>query len=158
LQAPDPDAIFDFLATRFRPVRRLGASTSRRIPGKRLTQALKACEIGLNLYDEAPTKTASTKGRFFISGTGRQRPNMVGAMQIRDAFTFDDVLLEPAHSLVLPAQANTASRLTSRINLHIPLHGHRHRSRMAIAMAQAGGMGVIHKNLDIESRPSKCAA
>ena len=74
-------------------------------------------------------------------------------MQIRDAFTFDDVLLEPAHSLVLPAQANTASRLTSRINLHIPLLSSAMdtvtEARMAICMAQNGAMGVIHKNLDI---------
>jgi IMP dehydrogenase len=70
-------------------------------------------------------------------------------MQIRDAFTFDDVLLEPAHSAVLPAQAQTLTRLTKRISLNIPLRrdGHRDRSRMAIAMAQAGGIGVIHKNL-----------
>ena len=74
-------------------------------------------------------------------------------MQIRDAFTFDDVLLEPAHSLVLPAQANTGTRLTSRINLHIPLLSSAMdtvtEAKMAICMAQNGAMGVIHKNLDI---------
>ncbi|WP_374305876.1 IMP dehydrogenase [Ferrovibrio sp.] len=74
-------------------------------------------------------------------------------MQIRDAFTFDDVLLEPAHSQVLPAQANTGTRLTSRINLHIPLLSSAMdtvtEARMAICMAQNGAMGVIHKNLDI---------
>jgi IMP dehydrogenase len=74
-------------------------------------------------------------------------------MQIRDAFAFDDVLLEPAHSAVLPAQAETRSRLTRLIELNIPLLSSAMdtvtEARMAICMAQNGGMGVIHKNLDI---------
>ncbi|HSE74498.1 MAG TPA: IMP dehydrogenase, partial [Dongiaceae bacterium] len=74
-------------------------------------------------------------------------------MQIRDAFTFDDVLLEPGASSVLPAQADTRSRLTRRIGLNIPLMSSAMdtvtEARMAICMAQHGGMGVIHKNLDI---------
>jgi len=74
-------------------------------------------------------------------------------MQIRDAFTFDDVLLEPGASSVLPAQADTRTRLTKRIDLNIPLMTSAMdtvtEARMAICMAQHGGMGVIHKNLDI---------
>ncbi|HJR21549.1 MAG TPA: IMP dehydrogenase, partial [Dongiaceae bacterium] len=74
-------------------------------------------------------------------------------MQIRDAFTFDDVLLEPGASSVLPAQADTRSKLTRRIALNIPLMSSAMdtvtEARMAITMAQHGGMGVIHKNLDI---------
>ena len=73
-------------------------------------------------------------------------------MEIREALTFDDVLLEPAESAVLPADADTRTRLTRSIELGIPLLSAAMdtvtESRLAIAMAQAGGMGVIHKNFD----------
>ncbi|HEX9448599.1 MAG TPA: IMP dehydrogenase, partial [Dongiaceae bacterium] len=74
-------------------------------------------------------------------------------MTIREAYTFDDVLLQPAASSVLPTQADTRTRLTKRINLNIPLMSSAMdtvtEARMAICMAQHGGMGVIHKNMDI---------
>ena len=77
-------------------------------------------------------------------------------MQIREALTFDDVLLVPAASSVLPSAADTRTRLTRRIGLNIPLLSSAMdtvtESRMAIAMAQAGGMGVIHRNLDVEAQ------
>ncbi|MBM3601878.1 MAG: IMP dehydrogenase [Alphaproteobacteria bacterium] len=74
-------------------------------------------------------------------------------MNIRDALTFDDVLLEPAKSAILPGQADTRTKLTRSIELGIPLMSAAMdtvtESALAIAMAQAGGIGVIHKNLDI---------
>jgi IMP dehydrogenase len=77
-------------------------------------------------------------------------------MEIREALTFDDVLLVPAASVVLPSTADTRTRVTRSIDLNIPLLSSAMdtvtESRMAIAMAQAGGMGVIHKNLDAESQ------
>jgi IMP dehydrogenase len=75
-------------------------------------------------------------------------------MEIRDALTFDDVLLEPGASSVLPAQADTSTRLTRAIRLNIPIISAAMdtvtEARLAIAMAQAGGLGVIHRNLSID--------
>ncbi|UWQ55632.1 IMP dehydrogenase [Leisingera caerulea] len=77
-------------------------------------------------------------------------------MQIREALTFDDVLLVPGASSVLPNTANTRTRVTQSVSLNIPLLSSAMdtvtESRMAIAMAQAGGMGVIHKNLNTEEQ------
>ena len=73
-------------------------------------------------------------------------------MEFREALTFDDVLLRPAESAVLPTETDTRTRLTRGIDLGIPLISAAMdtvtEGRLAIAMAQAGGIGVIHKNLD----------
>jgi len=75
-------------------------------------------------------------------------------MEIREALTFDDVLLVPAASSVLPNTADTRTRVTRRIDLNIPLLSSAMdtvtEAGMAICMAQFGGMGVIHRNLEIE--------
>ncbi len=77
-------------------------------------------------------------------------------MEIREALTFDDVLLVPAASSVLPSTADTRTRVTRSITLNIPLLSSAMdtvtESRMAITMAQAGGIGVIHKNLNVEEQ------
>ncbi|WP_264817565.1 IMP dehydrogenase, partial [Acidomonas methanolica] len=79
-----------------------------------------------------------------------------GNGRIREALAFDDVLVEPAASSVLPAQTSTRTRLTRSIELNIPLLSAAMDTvtehAMAIAMAQQGGMGVIHKNLRIEEQ------
>ncbi len=79
---------------------------------------------------------------------------MAQIVQFREALTFDDVLLVPAESSVLPAQTDTRTRLTKTIELGIPLMSAAMdtvtESALAIAMAQAGGIGVLHRNMDIE--------
>jgi IMP dehydrogenase len=73
-----------------------------------------------------------------------------------EALTFDDVLLVPAHSEVLPNTVDLKTRLTSTITLNIPLVSSAMdtvtESRLAIAMAQEGGMGIIHKSMSIEQQ------
>jgi len=80
-------------------------------------------------------------------------------MQFKEAFTFDDVLLVPAASNVLPATVSTKTRLTKTIELGIPLISAAMdtvtEAPLAIAMAQAGGLGVVHKNMDIEAQATE---
>ncbi len=80
-------------------------------------------------------------------------------MLIQEALTFDDVLLKPAASSVLPNQTDTRTRLTRTIDLRIPLISAAMdtvtEAAMAIAMAQAGGIGVIHKNLTAEAQANE---
>ena len=77
-------------------------------------------------------------------------------MEIREALTFDDVLLHPAASNVLPSQADTSTMVTKSISMNIPLLSSAMdtvtEARMAIAMAQAGGIGVVHRNLTIDEQ------
>jgi IMP dehydrogenase len=77
-------------------------------------------------------------------------------MQVREALTFDDVLLEPGASEVMPSQVSTKARLTRGVSLNIPILSAAMdtvtEASMAIAMAQNGGIGVLHRNLPVEDQ------
>lgn len=77
-------------------------------------------------------------------------------MAVREALTFDDVLLVPKQSNVLPGQVETRTRLTSKIELGIPLISAAMdtvtESRLSIAIAQAGGLGILHRNMNAEEQ------
>jgi IMP dehydrogenase len=76
--------------------------------------------------------------------------------ELETGLTFDDVLLVPAYSEVIPAEVDVASRLTRNITLHLPIISSPMdtvtESEMAVGMAQEGGIGIIHKNLTIEQQ------
>src|SRR5664280_659272 len=84
---------------------------------------------------------------------------MVNDREIPLALTFDDVLLLPARSKVHPAETDLKTRLAPGIGLNIPILSAAMdtvtESRLAIAMAQNGGLGVIHKNLTIDSQAAE---
>jgi IMP dehydrogenase len=77
-------------------------------------------------------------------------------MEIREGLTFDDVLLEPGRSEVMPTGVDTSTRLTREIELNIPIVSAAMdtvtESRLAIALAQAGGMGILHRNMTVEEQ------
>jgi IMP dehydrogenase len=78
---------------------------------------------------------------------------------IKEALTFDDVLLTPKYSEILPSKVTTNTSLSKNLNLKIPIISSAMdtvtESKMAIAIAKAGGIGVIHRNLDIKSQISE---
>jgi IMP dehydrogenase len=91
------------------------------------------------------------QGNAFPHAAGRRQ-----ALEIRDSLTFDDVLLRPAASDILPGQVKTGSNLTNSIGLGIPIISAAMdtvtEARLAIAMAQMGGLGVIHRNMSPEEQ------
>jgi IMP dehydrogenase len=81
----------------------------------------------------------------------------------KEALTFDDVLLQPGYSEVLPREVDLSTRLTAEISLNIPILSAAMdtvtEARLAIALAQEGGIGVIHKNRPwASSRAATCAS
>lgn len=81
---------------------------------------------------------------------------------VQDALTFDDVLLVPDHSVVLPKEVSLTTHLTREISLNIPLLAAAMdtvtEARLAIALAQEGGIGIIHKNMTIEQQAQEVHA
>src|SRR6516162_101578 len=96
----------------------------------------------------APNFSLRRCRRVYSAAIGKEAP-----MEIRQALTFDDVMLVPAASGILPGETDTRTKLTREIELGIPLVSAAMdtvtESALAIAMAQAGGIGVIHRNMTI---------
>jgi IMP dehydrogenase len=109
-----------------------------------------------NLKPAAPKTSGSG-----LSSIEEQQPQVNGHARIRSepALTFDDVLLQPAHSTVHPRDVDTRSRFTRGITLNVPLVSAAMdtvtESEMAIVMARAGGIGVVHKNMSIDRQASE---
>ncbi|HTT69605.1 MAG TPA: IMP dehydrogenase, partial [Anaeromyxobacteraceae bacterium] len=86
---------------------------------------------------------------------------MLNRDDLREALTFDDVLLVPGESDVLPKMVETSTRLTRNIELNVPIVSAAMdtvtEARMAIAMACAGGLGFVHKNLPLEEQAAEVA-
>ncbi len=78
---------------------------------------------------------------------------------IRDGLTFDDVLLEPGPSEVMPADVDIRTQLTKTISLNLPIIASAMdtvtEAKMAIAMAQNGGLGVVHRNLEADQQAAQ---
>src|SRR3954447_1435127 len=101
---------------------------------------------------------------FLLSGPMTTKTDSIAPLAATDvgfatALTFDDVLLVPQHSTVLPYEVDVSTRLTRNVRLNVPLLSAAMdtvtESRLAIAMAQQGGLGVIHKNLAIDEQASE---
>ena len=94
--------------------------------------------------------------------TAKSTPTPKELRIAKDALTFDDVLLQPGYSEVLPREVDLSTRLTSEITLSIPILSAAMdtvtESRLAIALAQEGGLGVIHKNMSVEEQAHEVLA
>lgn len=81
------------------------------------------------------------------------------SVKLQDALTFDDVLIKPAHSQVLPRDVSLKTRLSQNISLNIPIVASAMdtvtEARLAIALAQEGGIGIIHKNMSVEHQANE---
>jgi IMP dehydrogenase len=105
---------------------------------------------------------AATSGEGAMTDQLRPEPSPAGSIQTAEdkfapaGLTFDDVLLLPAHTDIMPSEADTTTRITRRYRLRIPLVSASMdtvtEARMAIAMARQGGVGVLHRNLSVEEQ------
>ena len=112
----------------------------------------------------APYCTRDDQGRHLSKGwpmPDGQTPDNKQFSESAIALTFDDVLIRPAASNVLPNEVDVSSRVTRSISLHIPVMSSAMdtvtEAKLAIAMAQAGGIGVIHRNLEPEAQAAQVA-
>src|SRR5207245_39706 len=106
-----------------------------------------------------PRCFAAPRRRKELAMAVAQGNNLGANNAIREAFTFDDVLLKPGLSDVLPSDVDIRTHVTRAIPLNIPIIASAMdtvtEARMAIAMAQAGGVGVIHRNFDAEGQAAQ---
>src|SRR6185437_16756606 len=111
----------------------------------------------------APARALLTSGetcpapRLWESPAARREGAMTDDAKFApQALTFDDVLLLPAHSAILPAEADTTAQLSRRVRIGVPLVSSAMdtvtEARMAVAMARQGGVGVLHRNLSVEDQ------
>src|SRR6266850_1782010 len=115
-------------------------------------------------FDSTAMPVASPKAAFIpnnIAAEGRRKELAMaqGLQAIREAYTFDDVLLKPGLSDILPSEVDIRAHVTRAIPLNIPIIASAMdtvtEARMAIAMAQSGGVGVIHRNFDPEGQAAQ---
>ena len=104
------------------------------------------------LSSELPPNLLGRRGKFDTMACILHKLKVESIMRIVEkAYTFDDVLLVPAHSQVLPRDVSLKTRLTRQIALNLPLLSAAMdtvtEARLAISMAQEGGLGIIHKNM-----------
>src|SRR3984957_12203885 len=126
----------------------------------------KACAWLANALIRRPCQLARRRSRSSRGRIAADEPPkelvmalMQGLPGIREAYTFDDVLLKPGLSDILPSEADIRSHVTRAIPLNIPIIASAMdtvtEARMAIAMAQAGGVGVIHRNFDVDGQAAQ---
>src|SRR5215212_9275223 len=106
-----------------------------------------------------PEQSGSGLSRFKEQGEEQSGTRGIDRVRVDMALTFDDVLLTPRHSLVVPRDVHTQSRFTRNIPLNVPFASAAMdtvtESEMAMAMARAGGIGVIHKNMSVDRQAAE---
>ena len=106
-----------------------------------------------------PADAGSGPSRFIDQPSGEKKNHGADRVRQDPALTFDDVLLTPRHSLVIPRDVDTRSLFTRKIPLNVPFASAAMdpvtESEMAMAMARAGGIGVIHKNMSIDRQAAE---